>query len=156
MVAGWMANQAILGRKYTMVIGALLTSQLSLFTLNQSHINPLSGLFLCIYSSNHQCAKRRLQLRHRLHPQHLLRYLVRLHPRSPPFCPSCYWKRYRCRMQPHYGYPLSCHCYRGQYVQCSPDLCLRSAVCCHGGCCDLFPLRTLWKEKFLNAGNCGC
>jgi hypothetical protein len=80
-----MCNMKILGRKYTMVIGALCTMAFFfaytqvcdslIFALDWEEVLLISACF----TGTKRITKPRLQLRHRLLPRYLLRMSVRVH-----------------------------------------------------------------------------
>jgi hypothetical protein len=92
VLGGHMANWRPLGRRYTMVIGALLTSKLYTYqvVLQLFFLTTSSGILLRLFPGNFPGAEHRIQLRDLLHLGNLLRHAIRIHRRGTPVCASRY------------------------------------------------------------------
>lgn len=56
-------------------------------------------------------------------------------------------------MQSSHGYHFGAHCNIRKYVNFCSDLRVRCTFRCYGDRVCVFPLRAVWKEKFLSGGS---
>lgn len=104
---------------------------------------PHPGLLLRVHDGLDAGAERRLQLRHRLLRQHLLRHPVRLHARGAAERPPRHRQRRRRRLQPLHGHHVERRFHHGRYGHQRPDLRLRRALRRHGPRFGPVSVRTL-------------
>lgn len=90
MVGGHMANWRPLGRRYTMIIGAVVTSKYFIIStslsLSSTLINIGSGFLLCLLSGDLSGSEYHLQLRHIFHSGDILRYTIWIYSRGATIC----------------------------------------------------------------------
>ena len=108
VLAGWMCGTK-LGRKYTMVIGALVT--MAFFFAYTQVRTATQNVSLDIRKGfNELTCVGCVHVHHQLLLKHILRHAVCVHARSLTKCAQGNWKRYCNWVEPYHGYTQRCHC----------------------------------------------
>lgn len=124
IIAGFMCEMPIFGRKRTMAFGAFATSKLLTRSEKVYQLIINSGVLLRLYLRPYKCPKPGILLRDLSHDQHLLCYLVRVHCRDSTLCASWNRKRCRCRTQPTDGDGFRAYRRLHFHLKLGADLCL--------------------------------
>lgn len=101
ILAGFMCEMPIFGRKRTMAAGAFITSECFASKRSEAiRANSCSGLLFRIHCGPYRCGKSGLYLCHFRCDQYLLCHFVRLYCRDPPLRASWHRQWHRCCTQP--------------------------------------------------------
>lgn len=140
LVAAYLSKIPWIGRKYTMVVGSMLSSESQpRLCFSVCGLTGCSGFLLCLHGCSQQRRKCGFQLRHLLRDQHLLRYFVRIQSRGVSIATSRNRQWYCCRLESRYGHHVGSHRNFCKHIDLSSDIYMRGSVHCHGWCGYTFP-----------------
>jgi len=140
LLAGLLCGVRWIGRKYTMVIGAVITSE-SLLSSSVGLLLTISSDFLLrLYFRSQQCTECGVQLCSIICHQHLLRNAVRILTGGHAIGPSSNRQWNCCCIQSHHGYHVRDHCDICKHLDIDPNLHLCSLVWCHSNCVHCLPI----------------